>query len=394
MEIPESLKNNREVAPFLARARELIVAQPVVSYYCKVYVLEHILSNQLHVGNSEVETFTIGLLDETEAIKNGHEDENVRHVLQNRQLSVNVVFAFAFRLFHSCLEEIAHYDAARKIALATKLRAAINFFNVLRIFTGDEETIDFDQTTGGKCTSKDEFVAFVKEKSKTLKYQLSRLIKNEIPVAGEEEELNRLVAGTETPDVDPETEATEPKPELEVGPELGLEVAPESEPDSEPVSELQKGPLSTGFSTSPSPTPDTFGAADDSLLSLPGVPRFDPSQEDDEIKLPGAPLFLPDDDVSHINKKSSIHMIPPQDQPKELKPAPKPEPKPAPKESKLVQKLTKADITSIIDSTEHISQIQKHAKFAISALNYEDLDTAEKELRRGLELLALVRQRE
>lgn len=383
MEIPESLKKNRDVAPYLARAQELFVAQPVVSYYCKIYVLEHILSNQLHVGSPEIEKFTIGLLDETEAIKTSHEDENVRLVLLNRQLSVNVVFAFAFRLFHSCLEEISHYEPARKIALATKLRAAINFFNVLHIFTGDEEGIDFDQTTGGKCTSKDQFVAFVKDKSKTLKFQLSRLIKNEIPIAGEEEELSRFVAAAENDD------------------EADVSVQAATKLESEVVGSEQDQKTNGALSS----VTDIKDTADQSLLSLPGVPRFDPSEEDDEIKLPGAPQFLPDDDVSHINKKSSIHVIPPQDQPKqEEKPEQAPEPKeehqlkPKPeiisehKEARLAHKLTKADITSIIDSTEHIGQIQKHAKFAISALNYEDLDTAEKELRRGLELLALIKQ--
>lgn len=34
-----------------------------------------------------------------------------------------------------------------------------------------------------------------------------------------------------------------------------------------------------------------------------------------------------------------------------------------------------------------IATIQKHAKWAISALNYDDLDTARKELRLALELL-------
>lgn len=358
LEIPESLKKDRDVHPYLARARELHTAQPVVSYFCKIYVLEHILSKQLHVGNPEVEAFTVALLDDTEAIKNSHEDENVRAVLESRQLSVNVVFAFAFRLFHSCLEEISHYEASRKILLASKLRAAINFFNVLQVFTGDQDTeIDFEKTTGGKCTSKEEFIAFVRDKLKTLKYQLSRLIKDEIPVVGEEEELRQLELDAQDEENENEQESKSPQ-------------------------------------TSAPDVPE-----DSALLSLPGVPRFDPSEEDDDLKLPGAPHFLPDDDVSHINKQSAIHMIPPQD----LKESGSDRPKSIPakssesisktaKSSKVATKLTKEDITSIIDSTEHISQIQKHAKFAISALNYEDLDTAEEELKKGLELLALVRQ--
>jgi vacuolar protein sorting-associated protein VTA1 len=43
-------------------------------------------------------------------------------------------------------------------------------------------------------------------------------------------------------------------------------------------------------------------------------------------------------------------------------------------------------ITTTMDPLE-ISQVQKHAKWAISALNYEDFDTARKELRLALQML-------
>jgi len=37
---------------------------------------------------------------------------------------------------------------------------------------------------------------------------------------------------------------------------------------------------------------------------------------------------------------------------------------------------------------ETVVKAQKHAKFAISALNFEDLDTARRELRKALEILS------
>lgn len=358
--IPLSIKQDREVTPYIARSLEMLTVNPVVSYYCKIHVLDHILSQRLHVGNKEVETFTMGLLDDTELIKNSHDDENVQQVLNSRQLSVNLVFVFAFRLFNGCLEDLSNYDGSNKIQLATKLRASINFLNVLNVFTGDDDaSIDFSKTTGGKCASREEFVAFTKEKTKTLKYQLSRLIKDEIPLKGEEEELAEL----------------EQLGDAEASTEDGSK-AIDADDEDDSVKDTE-GPSEPEF-------------------SLPGAPKFDPSSDNDDndddgnFKLPGAPKFLPDDDLTHINKASSIHVF---SRESEDKPKPQPKPKPvvAKEEPKPHVLLTKESLASIVDTTEQISQIQKHAKFAISALNYEDLATAEAELLRGLELLRLVK---
>ncbi|CAI4046295.1 Vta1p SKDI_12G2180 [Saccharomyces kudriavzevii IFO 1802] len=48
---------------------------------------------------------------------------------------------------------------------------------------------------------------------------------------------------------------------------------------------------------------------------------------------------------------------------------------------------TKDELTKIMDRSSKIEQIQKYAKYAISALNYEDLPTAKDELTKALGLL-------
>lgn len=378
-EVPDSLKSDRNVAPFIARSNELVQANPVVSYYCKIYVLDHILSNRLHVGNQEVEAFTVSLLDDTETIKTSHDDENVRSVLADRQLSLNLVFAFAFRLFTSSLEDLSHYDGSNKIQLASKIRAAINFLSVLKVFTGTEDpSLDYAKTSGGKCASRDEFDAFIKDKLKTLKYQLSRLIKDEIPLQGEEEELAALeeLQGTED---------NEPSPFPSAPTELSGD---------------QPAPTSPQFAQSPELSsfhvPSSPQRLDSPAFNLPGAPKFDPDSDGNDtdlsnVKLPGAPRFLPDDDLSHINKTSSIQVFSPE---MEAKPTPPPAPKPVsrkPSAAEHHKPITKEGLAEIIDTNEQIAQIQKHAKFAISALNYEDLDTAERELARSIEILMLVK---
>ncbi|KAF3993450.1 hypothetical protein FT663_00473 [Candidozyma haemuli var. vulneris] len=385
--VPASIKKDINVTPFIARASELQAVHPVVSYYCKVYVLEHILSNKLHTTDKEVETFTISLLEDTEKIKTSTEDEDLHKILTNRQLSLNVSFAFVFKLFLSSLEDISNYDGTNKIQLASKLRASINFMTSLKVFTGDgDDGLDFGETTGSKCTSKEEFTTFIKEKTKVLKFQLSKLIKDEIPLKGEDEdeELAKLQ--------DEELE--------KAGESLPHESPSASDkPSTEPHDHEAETPDFPSAQPPALPSPPRNDEPDNPL-NLPGAPKYDPESEpnadDEEVKLPGAPKFLPDDDLSHINKDSSIKVFPPGG--KEEKEEEKTPAKPSASRSGSAnpishhKPITKENLKSILDTGEQITQVQKHAKFAISALNYEDIETAEKELLKGLEVLRLVKE--
>lgn len=51
------------------------------------------------------------------------------------------------------------------------------------------------------------------------------------------------------------------------------------------------------------------------------------------------------------------------------------------------KRLSKKEIQELMDDSELITTVQKHAKYAISALNYEDKQTAIKELTTALDLL-------
>lgn len=388
--VPASIKKDINVTPFISRAAELQNVHPVVSYYCKVYVLEHILSNKLHTTDKEVETFTIALLEDTEQIKNSTEDEDLHKILANRQLSLNVLFAFVFKLFLSSLEDVSNYDGINKIQLASKLRASINFMTSLKVFTGEsDDSLDFGETTGSKCQNKTEFIAFIKEKTKVLKYQLSKLIKDELPVKGEDEDLAKLEEDVEAKANDedvptlPSVEKDEPLEPLNLG-------INSTKPPVLPASPADPPSLPT------SPANDES----DNPLHLPGAPKYDPESEpnaddDEEVKLPGAPKFLPDDDLSQINKDSSIKVFPPE--PKDDRPEEKLPPKPPSKSAsanniKHHKPITKESLKTILSTGEQITQAQKHAKFAISALNYEDIETAEKELLQGLEVLRLIKE--
>lgn len=401
--IPESLRLNKNVTPFISRSIELEQANPVVSYYCKVFVIEHILDQKLHVDNSEVQAFTMELLDETEAVKKSGEESTLKEVLNNRQLSLNAVFIFAFKIFNSCLEDIKHYDGANKAKIGSKLKAALNFWSLLQLFYDQtDDVVDYSKTTGGKCVGAEQFILFCKDKQKTLKFQLSRLIKNEIPVQNDVEELERELdnltfANTKTNNTSDgalgdfgEARETE-EPEQDEENETGQVVNPEENENTEDLDVFHGESVHD----------PSKQVSSEHEFSLPGAPSFDPSHElkDDDatFELPGAPKFLPDDDLSHINKKSSIVVFSPESSETKATTNVKPNvtavfPKLQSTKQTAVH-VTKENLNSILDFSEQISKIQKHAKFAISALNYEDLETAEKELLQGLELLREVKKR-
>lgn len=367
--VPESLKANKKVAPFIARASELASVNPVVSYYCKLYVIEQILAEQLHAADKEVESYTMSLLDETEALKLDQGEDSVAPILASRQLSISTVFVFAFKLFSGCLADLADYDGTNKPQLVAKIRATLTFWLLFSLFDEQGDPIDYGKLTGGRCTTAADFATFVKDKTKVLKVHLSKLLKDEVPIKGEDQEFQDLenAAATQTQD-EPITKDID---ETHEG--FGEDSIHDSDTDRGAPADEDSGP---NIHLEPP-------AEDDTQFSLPGAPTFDPTEGEAAFSLPGAPKFLPSDDLLQINKKSSIHMFKPG--------SPPPAREPAPQRTLLnVTHVTKELLGALVDTTEQIAKAQKHAKFAISALNYEDLATAEAELIKGLETIRLL----
>ncbi|KAL6451099.1 LOW QUALITY PROTEIN: VTA1 Vacuolar protein sorting-associated protein VTA1 [Candida maltosa Xu316] len=390
--IPEELKTNKSVTPYIIRSKELEEANPVVSYYCKIYVLDHILTNKLHATSKDIETFTIALLDETESIKKDETDENLHKVLNDRQLSFGLVFSFAYKLFNSCLESLSNLTRSNQPALVSKIKATLNFLNVFK-----NSSIDWTSVTGGKANDWEEFDKLNKEKLKILKYQLSRVLKGEVEYKDElndeelEKELDQELQEISNDQPEEEEEQQEESKELE------LPGAPNELPkfiDEE--SDGPKLPSTPKFIDSPEKEDKQN---DDGSVKLPGAPHIPPhnqqeEDEDDSIKLPGAPKYLPDDDLSHINKSSSIHVFTPTDAHEHVKKPDPPARKPSATAHKHHPPLTKENIKQILNRNDTVTQVQKHAKFAQSALQFEDFAEAEKQLTQGLELLRVLRRQE
>ncbi|CUM68388.1 uncharacterized protein PRCAT00006111001 [Priceomyces carsonii] len=377
--IPESLKLDKSVTPYITRSLELQELNPVVSYYCKIYVLEHILANKLHTKSKENEQFAVLLLDNTEKIHSNEDDEGLHKVLKDKNLSTGIVMSFSYKLFNSCLEELGNFKRTRKLELVQKIRATINFLSLLGIFANEESGVDFKKLTGDKAETPNQFDDLNKNKIKILKFQLSKLIKDEIPEKNDDEELEK-----------------ELNQELE-------NLTPSSSPGEDLEDDLEED-SKEHLDTPEEKDHQRREASSEAGVKLPQAPHFLPEDDDEEVKLPGAPKFLPDDDPTKINKTSSIHVFTPEtDHESEHLPNGAPEPTPAPEKGKRALShapmshssappINKENVNSMMEKGDQIAKVQKHAKFAISALNYEDLETAETELLQGLELLKLIKE--
>ncbi|CAI5757273.1 unnamed protein product [Candida verbasci] len=402
--IPEQLKSNKNITPYIIRSIDLGSINPIVSYYCKIYVLEYILQNKLHMESKENEGFTVELLDDTESMKKNEES------LQEKQVSLVVVLSFAYKLFNQCLQDLKSLTKEKKQATVKKFQAALNFLNILSVFQNSEE-IDWQKVS--KVDSWDEFDKLNKEKIKVLKFQLSKLFKDEIPYVDEvndedlEKELDQELKELEADKKEDDTEEVYNQADDEEEVKNEEEVKDEEEEEEGHDLKMPGAPNDLPkFIDDEDSQPNLPGAPDSepkfidddengSQPILPGAPHFSPQVSDSEsdFKLPGAPKYLPDDEdeLSHINKTSSIHVYQPNSNPKkeEFK-----KPSISRNVSHSHHQLSKNDIKQILDKEDSINVIKKNIKFANSALTFDDLDECERQLEDAIKLMKALKAQE
>ncbi|KAG7811924.1 hypothetical protein KL921_002190 [Ogataea angusta] len=332
MTVPDGLKI---IEPFVKRAGELAGVQPSIAYLCKLYAAELILDNQLHQTSKEIEQYALQLLDEIEQEKAAIKESSSKsfEIINDPASSFKLVWGFATAIFDRSFKEIANHTATKKTV--ENFKAALDFYQVLNLWP--EQLKD-------KRQQLDKY-------QKYAKFHATRILK----AIKNGEDPNDYVTPEEEREVAGWDDADSQKPE---SPSLAL-----PNPPSE-INSPEKSPKDTPVETSPPALPSAPDSLEDSL-NLPAAPAII-KEEPNKLGLPKTPAKVPD------------------------LPAPKPEPKPEPKsQPKTPAKpaLSKEDIQQMMQTDEIIAQAQKRARFAISALNYEDIETAIKELQLALELL-------
>ncbi|ORZ31879.1 Vta1 like-domain-containing protein [Catenaria anguillulae PL171] len=341
--LPDSAK---QVLPFMLRAQEMDSRDPAIAYWCKMHAARVAL--QVAPQIPEIRPWLLAIMDALEAEKLQLKDNEF---VADENVAAAHVENFALKIFAAADRE----DRAGKASMRTAktFLAASNYLDVLSVFSD----ADLDES--------------VKDKIKYAKFKATDIIKalkaGEVPRPGpppgsEAEAMDQVIAasaansssssaGIESPTTP--TNPVAPPPQLPSMPTPGVFPGLDHfhnhlPPPAQPPTFSTGGPASAHFNpTAPelpparSPYPSSAAAPSpaSSAPSFPAIPSFNP---------------LPS------------HNPPP------LDPNVLPSPLPA----------------MDLPDPKLLAQAQKHARFAISALEYDDVNTAMDNLRKAMAVLA------
>ncbi|KAJ9648525.1 hypothetical protein H2199_001380 [Coniosporium tulheliwenetii] len=373
--IPGPLKA-ADIARFAMRSAQLANVDPVMTYWCDYYIVNQILSKGLHTADDESMAYTTALMDKLEQIKAQHPRNDA---ILDDMAAKAYVEQFALKTFDRADKAVRANKASAQTADTS--RAAATFLDLL----GTWGPLDPE----------------ISAKSKFAKYHALRIAK--AIKAGEDPNLSNPVqepppqeaaAPTLDPN-DPEVQringASSTQPALDDAappPSLPSPPLPDAPATLPHPHQPPNGPPSQAGDVSPlAPTPDSRKGSV-APPALPTAPADDVSMGEDP------PQFIDSDPSSFYNQQNQQHPPPPaQPQPQAPQihsataaawPQPRQQP-PAPEPVMSNNSISTAGAYRTDD--EAIASAAKHAKWAVSALNFEDVDTAVKELRIALRSL-------
>lgn len=317
------------------------------------------MNQGLHSSDDSISKFAMELLDDIEHFKNENGDE-IKEIINDKATSILYVVGFGDKIFNNSLQQIQNHVSNRSTAL--NFLASVNFYELIKLWPG-QDVYDDDKE--------------LLKKIRYAKFHAARILKS-------------LRKGEDPNEYDP------PAFEIKENEEEGEEVVDQEK------SQREDEYKNLGQRKEESPAGSTKEEETDSL-GLPKAPVFideDPKKEENTLD-DEEPGFANDNEHSPSSPSPSFKLPEP---PKSIpKPLVDPEPL-TPREDTPVgatsssssqpiikndsgKPVTKYDVSRIIESGEVYNKAQKHAKFAISAMNYEDKGTALKELKEAIALL-------
>ncbi|EME79497.1 uncharacterized protein MYCFIDRAFT_63916 [Pseudocercospora fijiensis CIRAD86] len=408
--IPAKLKAAApDVQRFATRAAQLAKHRPIVTYWCEYYILQQILSRQLHTSDEDCTNYAIRLMDKLEAYKaeNAANDAVIDDVAAKAYIE-----NFALEVFTGGDEAQRNNKVIRQTA--DTFQAAATFMDLLTIWGPLEP----------------EFVA----KSKFAKYHALRIAKaikaGEDPNATNPVVEQPLAPGSE--DVSLEAELKNMENDAGVYKPPTVENVPDSGFPSRSPSALQTDPVAppalptrgVGDISQPRPTEHDVSPIEppEDVASRTGSigGGYFPTVPDAPSNVNAvAPVDQPPSVASSLPPSSAapnpadFYNIPPPvestttprdlgNMPQDRPGCPLPHqqmastPLVAPSQPPVRAPVPSGEPTNFNaapppggyrDDDESIMAAQKHAKWAISALNFEDVQTAVKELRIALQSL-------
>ncbi|KAF2435740.1 DUF605-domain-containing protein [Tothia fuscella] len=384
--LPAPFKN-ADISRYALRAAQLEKHKPVIAYWCEYLIVNQILNKGLHTESDECMTFTTNLMDKLERFKSDNPTNDAVHDDLAAQ-------AYVEQFAQETLKRAENAVSANKATAQTAdtFRAAATFLDLLSVWQ----------------TPLSQEVA---AKSKFAKFHALRMAK--ALKAGEDPNLSNPIQ--EHPASPPALALAPDDPDVQLLNSLQPTVEDDSE-TSRPPSFVDTRPSIPPASRSSTvqPSPRALAQGDVSPLDpppnndyFPSVPTF--TADDTAPSLPTAPL---DSDVVmgatspqdfYNTQPTAPQAHPPPRAPSHphmpnIQPAPSPQ-FPAPVlptaqpflQSRQPQPVAQPEPERLpgnyLRDDEAVLSAQKHAKWAISALNFEDVDTAVSELRIALRAL-------
>ncbi|UPL02454.1 hypothetical protein LCI18_013388 [Fusarium solani-melongenae] len=399
--LPAALKIP-EVSRFINRANQLRNHKPAISYWCEYHAVNQIVGKGLHNTDDETFEFTKTLIERLESTKTERADDDA---IVDNVAGQAYVEQFANETFDRADRTLRANKVTRQTA--DTFDAAATFFDLTREWgEPDPEVL---------------------QKIKFAKWNAARIFKavregkdpNESnPKAPEPEAAPALdpsdpdvqqLTGPHPASVEDAPDAGEPPsvptftdapPEI---PDPGY-FPPQPHPDARAPEPFVPSPLSQsptpGLSGVPPPPPPAAPAA---ISPVPEIPPPHPATQIPPQPSPQIPTKLPSQFAPPPPEPSSGSSAPPSwsttpsvphpavsNPPPAIPQAPAPQayvPAPAPVPAPVPAPAPAQSMGSFTADHRDINQAQKHAKWAISALNFEDVPTAVKELRNALALL-------
>lgn len=415
-QLPAKLKSS-DLGRFHLRAAQLGTARPVVAYWCEYWILNQIISRNLQTQDSETYQYTTELMNKLEEIKS---DTSVDDAITDDIAGQAYVEQFGIETFLRA-DRAVQADKVTKQTADTFLAAAtflelVNIWhppdpdtlskikyakwNAVRIIKAikegqdpnatnpKQESMGLDEIAGlgpadsevHSPTSRQPTVEDVVDDQDDMEFRLARqstidqsLHPSVQPSARVSPAPNRKASVEEVEDAQDQTQARLARESF-----LDQSLHPSAQPSNRPSPVISQA---SGFAYQGDDNVSPIEPSPDESHELPASAYFSSapiaSTDSREQAAPSVPTLEPDDEIELQDSHNN------------------------PSRSTALEQTPRAAVFSTPESQANppkrrgplntddaaITQAQKHARFAISALNFEDADTAVKELRAALQVL-------
>ncbi|KAI1321964.1 Vta1 like-domain-containing protein [Xylariaceae sp. FL0255] len=430
--IPAKLKA-AGITPYFVRAVQLEAAKPVISYWCYYWVVNQILAKQLHNADEECLEFTTTAMDKLEKMKTDQTDNDA---ILDDVAGQAYVEQFAQETFERALRPLKANKATQQTA--GTFEAAATFFQLVNIWGQPEpetqEKIKYAKWNAARILKA---IKEGKDPNESNPQQEIQAEEEIAPLDPNDPEAQAIGAGQPRPasveDVPddgghpqapestynlnppaPVSAPTSPLPPSAPVPDQVSPIAPPDVPLQQPGSYFPRDPSESGQSplnlpsTTNMPAPGSVGLGSPVLPSpgpyppsmppsvpstAPGVPSspqdfyYPPAQSQPP---PPTPPFIPPSHqyepppATPVTHPSNQNYYQSSSQPVAPRVTPVAAPAPPPTQHYAVNSGPAGTYNT---DDMAITQAQKHAKWAISALNFEDVPTAVRELQAALATL-------